>query len=131
MMRMTKNRQQVYDTLVKSHTPLTAYEISKMLDEMSLTTVYRALDYLYEEGQVKYFVLNDFKYYYVSVEHKHFFQCEKCKKLFVLDECLMENYERYIEDHLGFKVSEHFVFFTGLCKECQELSQFSQKEVGV
>lgn len=120
MLKMTKNRQQVFDVLLKSKVPLTAYEISKMLEDISLTTVYRSLDYLCEVGHVKYFSLNDFKYYYVSIEHKHFFQCVKCKKLFALDKCMMESYEKYIESHFGFRIFEHFVFFTGLCEDCQK-----------
>ncbi len=119
-LKMTKNRQLVYELLSKSNVPMTAYEMSRNLEGVSLTTVYRALDYLVASNVVRYFVLNDFKYYYLNSEHKHFFQCTKCGKFFPLDECYMKEYEEHIEKEFGFKISEHFVFFTGLCKECQK-----------
>ncbi|MGC8902861.1 MAG: Fur family transcriptional regulator [Fervidobacterium sp.] len=119
-MRMTKNRQNVYNLISNSEVPLTAYEISHLLPHISLTTVYRSLEQLVETGSIRYFVLNNFKYYYVNSEHRHFFQCTKCRRLFSVDECYMEPYEKKIEEHFGFKVSEHFVFFTGLCRDCQK-----------
>lgn len=118
-MRMTKNRKVVYDLLLKASEPLTAYQLSKQLPDVSLTTIYRALDYLVNENYLKYFVLNDSKYYYVSINHKHFFQCVSCNRLFVLEECRMNSYEEELEDLYGFEIHEHFVFFSGLCNTCR------------
>lgn len=117
-MRLTKNRKIVYNFLLNSKEPLTAYQLFEQLPSMSLTTIYRSLDYLVSKKYLKYFVLNDSKYYYVSLQHKHFFQCTNCKRLFTFSECLMDPYEKYLEKIYDFKVHEHFVFFSGLCNEC-------------
>lgn len=122
-MKLTKNRQRIYETIFNSKVPLTAYDISSLLKNISLTTVYRALDYLQKEGRIKYIVINDFKYYYSTEVHQHFFQCIKCKKLFTLNACFIQPYEQYIENNVGFKITEHLVFFSGICKNCQREEQ--------
>lgn len=117
-MRMTKNREQVYKEIINSSVPLTAYEVGERLKNMSLTTVYRALEYLYQNGYLKRFSLDDYTYYYSSSVHRHFFRCVECGRLFPIDECHMHEYENYLSEHFKFKIQEHFVLFSGLCEEC-------------
>jgi len=116
--RMTKNREQVYKEIINSSVPLTAYEVSERLKDMSLTTVYRALEYLHQSGYLKRFSLDNYTYYYSSSVHRHFFRCVKCGRLFPIDECHMDEYENYLSGHFKFKIQEHFVLFSGLCEEC-------------
>ncbi|WP_448379137.1 Fur family transcriptional regulator [Fervidobacterium sp.] len=117
-MRMTKNREQVYKEIINSSVPLTAYEVGERLKNMSLTTVYRALEYLYQNGYLKRFSLDDYTYYYSSSVHRHFFRCVECGRLFPIDECHMNEYENYLSEQFKFKIQEHFVLFSGLCEEC-------------
>ncbi|AFG35284.1 Fur family transcriptional regulator [Fervidobacterium pennivorans subsp. shakshaketiis] len=119
-MRMTRNREQVYKEIINSPVPLTAYEVSKRLKDMSLTTVYRALEYLYQTGYLKRFSLDNYTYYYSSSVHRHFFRCVECGRLFPIDECHMHDYEKYLSEHFKFKIQEHFVLFSGLCEDCHK-----------
>jgi len=119
-MRMTKNREKVYAEILSSSVPMTAYEVSEKLSEMSLTTVYRALEYLYEAGLLKRFSLGEYTYYYSSSVHRHFFRCISCGKLYPIEECYMEEYEEYLSKTFKFKIHEHFVLFSGLCEACNK-----------
>lgn len=73
MERLTKNRERVREVLFSSDHPLTAYDISKECPEMSLTTIYRALDYLVRRGQAKSFTFNQYTYFLPSERHEDFF----------------------------------------------------------
>ncbi len=117
---MTKNREKVYAELISSPVPMTAYEMSEKLSEMSLTTVYRALEYLYEAGLLKRFSLGEYNYYYSSSVHRHFFRCINCGKLYPIEECYMEEYEEYLLKTFKIKIHEHFVLFSGLCEACNK-----------
>jgi len=119
-MRMTKNREKVYAEILSSSVPMTAYEVSEKLSEMSLTTVYRALEYLYEAGFLKRFSLGEYTYYYSSSVHRHFFRCINCGKLYPIEECYMEELEEYLSKKFKFKIHEHFVLFSGLCEACNK-----------
>lgn len=120
MGRMTKNKEKVFNEIMNSSVPLTAYEVNRALSDMSLTTVYRALDYLSKNGYVKSFSLGEFTYYYSAATHRHFFRCSKCGRLFPIEDCYMEDYEREISKRYGFEIEEHFILFSGLCQECRE-----------
>jgi len=123
IMRMTKNREKVYNEILNSLVPVTAYDVSEKLSEISLTTVYRALEYLYENGFVKKFSLDDYTYYYSSSVHRHFFRCVNCGRLYPIEDCYMEEYEKYLSKTFGFRIEEHFVLFSGLCGTCNEESK--------
>lgn len=125
---MTKNRELVYKEILNSAVPLTAYEVSNRLKEMSLTTIYRALEYLYQNGYLKRFSLDECTYYYSSESHRHFFRCVQCGKLYPIETCFMEEYEKYVSTHFNFKVYEHFVLFTGLCEKCYQDSLIDKTE---
>ncbi len=118
MERLTKNRERVREVLFSSEHPLTAYDISKECPEMSLTTIYRALDYLVRKGQVKSFTFNQYTYFLPSERHEDFFLCTSCGKFFQL-ECLAGSYEQNLRER-GMIPSDHLILITGLCNECNE-----------
>ncbi len=123
--RTTKNRKSVLEIIKESEVPLTAYCISKQCD-ISLPTIYRALDFLTRSGEIKSFTWEHYTYYYSSAEHKHFFRCTSCERLFPLYECSVQDYEKHLEETMGIEIDEHFILFSGTCKEC--LQNKIQKE---
>jgi len=126
--RTTKNREIILKIIKESEVPITAYCISKQCD-ISLPTIYRALDFLTRGGEIKSFTLEHYTYYYSSKEHKHFFRCTSCERLFPLYECFVEDYEKRLEESMGIKIDEHFILFSGTCKEClQKKRQKDQEE---
>ncbi|ODN30151.1 Fur family transcriptional regulator [Fervidobacterium thailandense] len=119
MERLTKNRERVKEILCNSDHPLTAYDISKECPEMSLTTIYRALDYLVRNGHVKSFTFNEYTYFLPSERHEDFFLCTSCGRFFQLEHCFASSYEQNLREK-GMVPKDHLILITGFCSECNE-----------
>ncbi len=51
--------------------------------------------------------------------HYHF-RCERCGRVFDVDEPVDEEINGRVAQKTGFKVSNHILEFRGLCKDCQQ-----------
>ena len=117
-MRETKQRNLILEIINNSCDHLKAediYEISKKhISNISLGTVYRNLNYLYEFGSIRKIKSNDNIDHYdnINVKHNHFI-CSKCNKIYDVFESVLEinkidcgivmNYEK---------------IYNGICNNC-------------
>lgn len=124
---MTKLRKKVFDTLVKSDTPLSASGILAMMPaDCHQATVYRALRYLEEKGYIDSFVLpcsehGTEKYYTESCErgqHAHWFHCTGCHRFIRLEDCNLADIVNDMEKSHKIAIKSHVLYFTGLCSDC-------------
>ena len=53
------------------------------------------------------------------LEHKHHIVCVGCKRIFTMDGCPFEEYEKKIQKKLGFDVTGHRFEIFGYCRECK------------
>jgi Fe2+ or Zn2+ uptake regulation protein len=86
---------------------------------VSLTTVYRALNYLVAEAQVKPLNFNDGQVRYELNSqrmHHHHLVCTQCEKIQVLDSCPFETVLAQLEGK--FRVDYHNFEVFGLCQQC-------------
>lgn len=125
--RFTGIRRQVLELVWSNHQPVTAYNLLKKLrqekDNAEPPTVYRALDFLLDNGLVhKIESLNAF----VGCDRPHrshtgqFMICSSCLQVAELDEGTMIS--KAIDRQasvIGFKVANKTVEITGLCPSCQ------------
>lgn len=85
---------------------------------MNLTTVYRILTKLKDEGIITSYVGNDqIVYYEMNHPHDHFLVCKVCNSEQVVKKCYFGIAEDTIIRETGFKVTNHERIF-GICKEC-------------
>lgn len=126
-LRLTPIRQRVLELVWQSHEPVKAYDI---LDELKRTksssappTVYRALDFLLEEGLVhKIESLNA----YVGcgnpedVHKGQFFICHGCGAVAELDDDDIRDVLQKKAKRFGFKINDEMVEIKGLCQECSK-----------
>lgn len=124
-LRLTPLRQRVLELVWQNHEPVKAYDI---LDELKQghassapPTVYRALDFLQEEGLVhKIESLNA----YVGCgnpEEDHqgqFFICDDCGSVAELDDPDIRDLIQKKANRFGFKVDDEMVEIKGHCQEC-------------
>jgi len=54
-------------------------------------------------------------------EHKHHLICSGCRKMFTVDECPLEDYEKSLSNKLDFDITGHKLEIFGYCKECKNL----------
>ncbi len=122
--RDTKQRGAILKMLMDTRSHPTADqiydEVRKEIPNISKGTVYRNLQILQEEGAVTELKLNDtVSRYEVKQESHYHFRCEKCKRVFDLDEPVINDLNESVSKRTGYKVSHHQTEFRGLCKDCQ------------
>ncbi|MBM7560086.1 Fur family transcriptional regulator [Marinitoga litoralis] len=120
-MKLTKPRRDILSLYDEIDHPLNAEEIYNLLkNEYDLSTIYRNLNLFEKENILKSIVFSDkITYYYKSTGHFHFIYCIKCKKFEKLDICFENQFKKYIEENIQFKITDHILYFEGICKNCQ------------
>ena len=126
-MRITKNRVQIIDTLLRAEKPLSLEEIQERTGANEgmpdYATVFRVMTVL-ENLQVAQKVnLNRSCSYYELVnpqQHYDHIICTECGHVtLMIDSCPVEKVERKIEKRYGFSGIRHSLEFFGICRECR------------
>jgi Fur family ferric uptake transcriptional regulator len=95
-------------------------ELRNRDQNMGLATVYRSLENLKLQGEVKVRTLPNGESLYSSVQQdQHHFTCVNCGVSIPIDECPVHQLEHELENSLRFKVYYHTLEFFGLCEKCQ------------
>jgi len=126
--RLTPLREQVLTLIWQSHKPLGAYALMEMLAAHSTRrvappTVYRALDFLREQGLIHR--INSLNAFVgcsePDIKHQNYFLiCHSCG---VAAECNGEGLEQAVQgvaEVSGFQIKELSVEIVGICPNCQE-----------
>ena len=125
-LKNTKSRNLVYNILEQSDLPISAEQIYLKLKgneaSINLSTVYRILDVfvirnialrsVMAESNMSMFELN-------RREHKHHIVCVGCKKIFAVEGCPFEGFEKQLHDRMDFDVTGHKLEIYGYCKNCK------------
>jgi Fur family peroxide stress response transcriptional regulator len=131
-MRKTRQREAILRVLrdTTSH-PAADWiysEVRKDIPNISLGTVYRNLRLLRECGEVLGIDLGSTSSRFNGNASNHYhFRCERCDRIFDIDEPVDEEINKRIARRTGFKISGHWLEFRGLCKECQKGRKVAQK----
>ncbi len=92
-----------------------------MISNISKGTVYRNLKILRDMGEISELNLSGKVSRYEGRQENHYhFRCEKCGRVFDLDEPVNNELDEKVARKTGFKVSYHQLEFRGLCKNCQQ-----------
>ncbi|NMA66606.1 MAG: transcriptional repressor [Clostridiaceae bacterium] len=126
-LRSTRHRKSILAELEKSKLPMTAEDLFIKLKSknisISISTVYRVLDVLVENGlaiQSNLPGANKAIYALNNKEHHHHLICIKCRDVYSLEGCPLKDYERSLENRLGFSIEGHTLEIFGYCQECKE-----------
>jgi len=126
--RLTSLREQVLELVWQSHKPLGAYTLMEMLAQASTRrvappTVYRALDFLLDEGLIHR--INSLNAFIgcpsPNQKHQsHFLICQNCNVAVELDNSQLNQSIFDAAANAGFSVASHSVEINGLCPGCQK-----------
>jgi Fur family zinc uptake transcriptional regulator len=131
--RLTDLRLQVLELIWQNHKPLGAYSLMEMLAKASTRrvappTVYRALDFLLEQGLIhRINALNAFVGC-PSPKHQHqnhFLICRQCGVAVEMDNPLLVEEIQRSAQAAGFSVQTQSLEVMGLCPSCQASCQES------
>jgi Fe2+ or Zn2+ uptake regulation protein len=124
-MRITRNRLQILEALLRAERPLSLDEIQARVDgdAPDYATVFRVMTIL-ESLQIAQKVhLNRSCSYYELVDPQQHYDhiiCTECGRVTVMiDSCPVEKVERKIEEQYGFSELRHSLEFFGKCWECK------------
>ncbi len=125
--RLTAGRRRILELVWHSHAPVGAYEILARLGKSGAgtapPTVYRALEFLMEQGLVhRIESLNAFVGCRVPGERHcgQFLICRACRMVSELDDDDLGQRLGRRAARVGFAVEHHTVEISGLCPNCQD-----------
>ncbi|MBV2120699.1 MAG: transcriptional repressor [Candidatus Thiodiazotropha sp. (ex Ctena orbiculata)] len=129
-LRLTKLRHQVLELIWANHQPVGAYELLDQLTQegrkAAPPTVYRALDFLMENGLVHRISSRSA---YVGCSHAgqdhtaQFLICEICGQVAELDNPRIGSVIAKDANQLGFTVEQWTLEINGTCEQCKHRSQ--------
>lgn len=123
-MRHSKQRETILNYLKSVYTHPTASsiykEVRKEIPNISLGTVYRNLNQLYEAGLIKKIEMQsgDDRFDGTMEDHAHF-HCVKCSKVFDIGKDVVLNINKTIEKNTEHKILNNELVFIGICKNCK------------
>jgi Fur family peroxide stress response transcriptional regulator len=123
--RDTRQRKAILDVLHRADSHPTADdiydEVRKIIPNISKGTVYRNLKVLQDTGRISELNLSGTVSRYEGNHENHYhFRCERCGRVFDLEEPVDKSLDKRVEKSTGFKVSYHQLEFRGICKDCRK-----------
>ena len=128
--KLTPQREATVSILLeKEDEHLSAEEIylcvKEKTPEIGLATVYRTLEILtelnitykvvFEDGLSRYDLQKNSNHHF-----HHHLVCNECGEIEEIEEDLLDDVEKEIEDKFQFLISDHRLTFQGVCKKCQQ-----------
>ncbi len=124
MNRKTKQKEVIMGVVKNTHCHPTAnwvYEqVKQEIPNISLGTVYRNLKSLRQGGEIQELNFNGaMSRFDGTVQNHYHFRCERCERIFDLDEPVNKTLNDRIERKTDFKVVDHRLEFYGRCSNCK------------
>ena len=124
MEKKTRQREAILKVLrgTRSHptADLVYGEVRREIPNISLGTVYRNLKSLSERGEILELELSGTLSRYDAFTDDHYhFRCDKCGRVFDVDEPVDRKLDKKVAKKTGFEVTYHRLEFRGLCRNCQ------------
>ena len=121
----TKQKDLIINEIKKSNRSFTIKDIhNKLKDSVGLTTIYRVIDKLVDDGMINKYIDKDNITYYEYLEecncHNHFYlKCDKCGTMEHVDCDCIEDLSKHIVDEHKFLLNREHIIIKGICKECR------------
>lgn len=120
----TKQKDLILNIIKKEKKEFTIKDVhSKINGKTGLTTIYRLVDKLVEDGILDKHIGKDNKTYYQYLEKcenkNHFYlKCESCGKVVHIDCDCIEDLSNHIMNHHKFKTDRKNIIINGTCDKC-------------
>ena len=121
--RMTKQKKVILDVLkgTKSHpTADWVYDkVKKKIPNISLGTVYRNLNILKSQGEIKELCFGKgFSRFDGNAANHYHFTCATCGRILDVEPCQLTEIEDLVTNRMGVRVESHRLEFYGACPDC-------------
>lgn len=110
--------------LFESHDkPLDAQHLIDHLQKalgIDRVTVFRILNAFVEKGLIRKLEFGEGKARYeLNAEDHHHFVCTKCGEITDIQDTIMMDYMKHLEQKYSFTIKEHTLEFFGICNKCK------------
>lgn len=124
--RITPQREMIIDIVIENNNHITPEDIhtrlARLTQAINLTTVYRTLDFLFEEGLIQRTVLRGITIYTANEHGKHLhLVCRRCGKVIAADQQQAMQLAQQIVSEYQFQPDLDHIAIFGVCATCQEL----------
>lgn len=119
-LKCTRQRCDILNILSKSELPMSVDDIYRQTKEMSLSTIYRAMEMFCEKGIVQSETINNSSEMYYSLKdqnHCHYAICLQCNAIRYVETCPVHEHGLMVD---GFKITGHKLELYGYCDKCRE-----------
>lgn len=121
--RKTKQKSIIINNIInnKNHPTIKQLYLSikEQYPSIGQATIYRTINNLYGNNQIKKIIDNDGIVHYDGDNSKHYhLKCRKCKKIVDIFDNIDDSFLKNIEENNSIKVENYNIIFEGLCKEC-------------
>ena len=120
----TRQKDLIMNTIKNQKNEFTIKDIyNKIKENVGLTTIYRLVDKLVQEGRLNKYITNTNITYYQYLEQcseeNHFYlKCEMCGNLIHIDcDCIGDLFNHILDEH-KFKPSKDHIIINGICNNC-------------
>ena len=119
--RKTRQRSAIRQAIQDAGRPLSPQEVLELaqgdVPQLGQATVYRSLNALVEEGEIRAVELpgESARYEPADLAHHHHFICTACKKVYDLEGCLLKHELKLPK---GFMAVSHEITLSGTCPDC-------------
>jgi Fur family ferric uptake transcriptional regulator len=119
--RLTDLRKEILGVVDKAEKPLSTKMIEMRIKSTpNLSTIYRALDFLETKKFIRSVSFSGVKFYFSNKEgNGHFLFCKECHEILEFADCVVANLQKKIQKQYDYKITDHVLYFQGLCPECQ------------
>lgn len=131
--RLTESRRAVVEVIANSKRILTAIEVFDLArlrcDSLGLVTVYRTLAKLEELALIERVHQHEDCHAYVAhlPGHQHLLICQSCGRAEYFSGDRIEPLMEKVAMNSGYHVSHHWLQLVGICSECQQNDNHSEK----
>jgi Fur family peroxide stress response transcriptional regulator len=124
MSRMSKQRDTILRVIMNSKDHPRADwvydQVRQEIPNISMGTIYRNLKSLTKSGEIRQLDIADGTGRFEGNTENHYhFRCEKCGRIFDLDEPVDQSISERVAKNTGFKVYRQRMELIGLCNTCQ------------
>jgi Fur family peroxide stress response transcriptional regulator len=124
MSRMSKQRDTILRVIMNSKDHPRADwvydQVRQEIPNISMGTIYRNLKSLTKSGEIRQLDIADGTGRFDGNTENHYhFRCEKCGRIFDLDEPVDQSISERVAKNTGFKVYRQRMELIGLCNTCQ------------
>ena len=122
----TKQKDTILDLIKKYHHEFTVKDIYEDIkDSVGLTTIYRLVDKLVDEGRISKTIGKDNQTYYQYLEEcnheNHFYlKCDSCGSMLHIDCDCIGDLSKHISEEHKFKLKESNIIINGICSKCNK-----------